>query len=207
MEYRSDHLLESEAPADPYDLFGTWMQEAFAAKEAGTQAEPTAMVVATVHDGRPAARTVLLKDFDSRGFTFFTNYTSAKGIQLADSAYVACQFFWSGLHRQVRISGVAEQVDRAESEAYFATRPRDSQLGAWASKQSSVLSGISELEQAYRDAELRFGDGEIPCPPHWGGYRVVPDEIEFWQGQPSRLHDRLVYLQTGRGWTRLRLAP
>ncbi|GAA3610315.1 pyridoxamine 5'-phosphate oxidase [Microlunatus ginsengisoli] len=206
-DYSGRHLVESEAPADPLTLFGTWLSDAFAARDGGRLVEPTAMVVSTVADGRPSSRTVLLKEADERGFVFFTNYDSRKGAELAGNPSVALLLGWYVLQRQVRVEGVAGLVARAESEAYFATRPRGSQLGAWASAQSSEVASAEALAQSYRDAEERFADRDVPCPPNWGGYRVVADSIEFWQGQPSRMHDRLLYRRAGEGWTLTRLAP
>jgi len=207
MDYLGEHLLESEVPADPYVLFGRWLADAFAAKERGVLPEPTAMVVATSVDGRPSARTVLLKEATERGFVFFTNYRSRKGGDLEENPHTALHFGWYPLQRQVRIEGVAAPVPRPESEAYFATRPRGSQLGAWASAQSSEVASLQELTRSYAAAEQRFVDQDVPCPEHWGGYRVVPELIEFWQGQPSRMHDRLVYTAAGSQWRVGRLAP
>ena len=206
-DYRGEHLLESNAPADPFVLFETWLVDAFHAKERGVLPEPTAMVVATCVDDQPSARTVLLKSVSNEGFTFFTNYNSRKGNELSRNRRVALIFGWYPLHRQVRAEGTAELVPRSESEAYFATRPRDSQLAAWASEQSSTLASLDELARAYAAAERRFVGGPVPCPEDWGGYRVIPTMIEFWQGQPSRMHDRLLYRRDGLGWTRSRLAP
>jgi pyridoxamine 5'-phosphate oxidase len=206
-DYRSEHLLESNAPADPFVLFEAWLADAFLAKERGVLPEPTAMVVATAVEDQPSARTVLLKSASNESFTFFTNYNSRKGSELSRNRRVALLFGWYPLHRQVRAEGTAELVPRAESEAYFATRPRDSQLGAWASEQSSTVGSLDELARAYTAAERRFKDAPVPCPGDWGGYRVVPTMIEFWQGQPSRMHDRLLYRRAGLSWTRSRLAP
>jgi pyridoxamine 5'-phosphate oxidase len=186
IDYRGDHLLESTVPTDPYDLFESWLSDAFAAKERGVLPEPTAMVVATSHQGRPAARTVLLKQADREGFVFFTNYESHKAAELAANPQVALHFGWYPLQRQVRVEGTASRVPRTESEAYFASRPRGSQLGAWASAQSSEVASLEELNEAYRGAEQRFADQVVPCPEHWGGYRVTAGSVEFWQGQPSR---------------------
>jgi pyridoxamine 5'-phosphate oxidase len=207
IDYLSDHLLESAVPEDPYALFGSWLEDAFAARDRGELAEPTAMVVATCGAGRPRARTVLLKDLRAEGFTFFTNYDSAKAEEIAADPAVALHFGWHAIHRQVRVEGVAEKVSRAESEAYFATRPRGSQLGAWASSQSTAVGSLADLEASYAAAESRFEGAEVPCPPHWGGFVVRPAEIEFWQGQPSRMHDRLVYRRTDGVWALTRLAP
>jgi pyridoxamine 5'-phosphate oxidase len=207
IDYLGRHLTESEVPADPLSLFQTWLADAFAAKETGALPEPTAMVVSTIDGDRPSSRTVLLKDADASGFVFFTNYESRKGRELADNPAVALLFGWYALQRQVRVEGSASRVDRAESEAYFATRPRGSQLGAWASAQSSEVPSAETLTASYRVAEERFGDGEVRCPPHWGGFRVAPETIEFWQGQPSRMHDRLLYRRAAENWTLTRLAP
>jgi pyridoxamine 5'-phosphate oxidase len=206
-DYRGSRLLESDAPADPFVLFDAWLADAFLAKDRGVLPEPTAMVVATSADDQPSARTVLLKNVSNEGFTFFTNYNSRKGSELSRNRLVALLFGWYPLHRQVRAEGIAELVPRAESEAYFATRPRDSQLAAWASEQSSTIDSLEELTGAYAAAERRFRGVTVPCPQDWGGYRVIPSMIEFWQGQPSRMHDRLQYRRSGLGWTRSRLAP
>ena len=212
LDYRRAELLETEVPDDPYALFDTWLGDAFAAQEAGLLPEPTAMVVATVAPGedgtaRPSARAVLLKEVDAEGgFVFFTNYTSRKGAEIAADPWAALHFGWFALQRQVRVEGAVDQVDRSESEAYFATRPRGSQLGAWASPQSAMTSR-AELEASYHAAEERFAGADVPCPEHWGGYRVIPTMIEFWQGRPSRMHDRLVYRRDGDRWVLTRLAP
>jgi pyridoxamine 5'-phosphate oxidase len=165
------------------------------------------MVVATCVDDQPSARTVLLKSVSNEGFTFFTNYNSRKGNELSRNRRVALIFGWYPLHRQVRAEGTAELVPRSESEAYFATRPRDSQLAAWASEQSSTVASPDELARAYAAAERRFLGAPVPCPEDWGGYRIIPTMIEFWQGQPSRMHDRLLYRRDGLVWTTSRLAP
>ena len=207
MDYLGEHLLESQAPSDPYALFERWLADAFAAKAQGVLPEPTAMVVATCDSGRPSARTVLLKEAGVGGFVFFSNYASRKGAELADNPQVALHFGWYPLQRQVRVEGSAGRTSRAESEAYFCTRPRGSQLGAWASAQSSEVGSLEDLDASYRAAERRFVGVNVPCPDHWGGYRVIPDLVEFWQGQPSRMHDRLVYRRTDSGWRIVRLAP
>jgi pyridoxamine 5'-phosphate oxidase len=206
-DYGGEHLLESRTPDDPFELFDAWLGDAFVAKERGLLPEPTAMVVATCVGDQPSARTVLLKSVTNEGFTFFTNYNSRKGSELSRNRRVALLFGWYPLQRQVRAEGTAELVPRAESEAYFATRPRESQLGAWASEQSSTVASLDELTRAYAAAERRFRGVPVQCPPDWGGYRVTPTMIEFWQGQPSRMHDRLLYRRAGLGWTRTRLAP
>lgn len=207
INYSGDHLVESAALGDPYVLFDRWLADAFSAKEQGVLPEPTAMVVATAVDGRPSARTVLLKEFDADGFVFYTNYASRKGVELAVNPQVALHFGWYPLQRQVRVEGTAAQVPRAETEAYFATRPRGSQLGAWASPQSAEVDSPAALTASYDAFERQFADQDVPCPPHWGGYRVRPTLLEFWQGQPSRMHDRLVYRRSGSGWVVSRLAP
>ncbi len=207
LDYRGAHLTEATAPDDPHVLFDAWLADAFLAKDLGVLPEPTAMVLATSDRGRPSSRTVLLKEATTAGFVFFTNYTSAKGRELAVNPQVALHFGWYPLQRQVRVEGTAALVTRAESQAYFATRPRGSQLGAWASAQSSTVGSADELTESYRQVEERFAGQEVPCPDHWGGYRVTPTMIEFWQGQPSRMHDRLVYAADVSGWSVVRLAP
>lgn len=208
VDYTGDHLLESDVPDEPFALFRSWLAEAFAARDRGELAEPTAMAVATCDGGRPRIRTVLLKDLRAEGFTFFTNYDSAKAAEIARNPAVGLHFGWHAMHRQVRVAGAGEKIARAESEAYFATRPRGSQLGAWASSQSSPVGSLADLQASYTAVEARFDGVTVPCPPLWGGYLVRPSEIEFWQGQPSRMHDRLVYRVTDDGtWTITRLAP
>ena len=206
VDYLGDHLLETAIPADPLVLFSSWLSDAFAAKDRGVLPEPTAMVVSTTAGSRPSSRTVLLKEVNAGGFVFFTNYRSRKAAEMAGSSAVALLFGWYPLHRQVRVEGRAERVARSESEAYFASRPRASQLGAWASSQSSEVT-LEELNTSYRWAEERFAEADVPCPEHWGGYRVHPESIEFWQGQPSRMHDRLLYRRRDDGWEIVRLAP
>jgi pyridoxamine 5'-phosphate oxidase len=198
-------LDESGAPADPMVLFARWMDDVVSAG----LPEPTAMVLATVSPAaRPRARTVLLKDYSPEGLVFYTNRSSAKGQHLAANPYACLVFPWHPIQRQVIIEGPAEALSTSESEPYFHSRPRGSQLGAWASRQSSVLASRAELEGRYQDLEARWPEGTtVPMPEFWGGYRVVPEVMEFWQGRPSRLHDRLRYRREGQDWVLERLAP
>lgn len=201
--YERGALDERLLSPDPLVQFELWMG---AAVEAGLR-EPNAMTLATVgEDGRPSARIVLLRGFDSRGFCFYTNYESAKGRELAANPRADLNFYWPELERQVRVAGVVERVSREQSAEYFATRPRGHRLSAWASRQSEVVASREALERALAEAEARF-PGEVPLPDHWGGYRLRPDRIEFWQGRPDRLHDRIRYRLDGEEWRRERLAP
>lgn len=203
-EYELGGLDESDLTADPLDLFTTWFE---IARQAGIT-EPNAMVLATVDaTGAPSSRTVLLKSFDERGFVFFTNHESRKGVALADNPRCALLFGWYGLQRQVRIEGTAAIVRRSETEAYFASRPRESQVGAWASAQSREVSSRDALDATYDEIQAYYLGQDIPAPPHWGGYRVRPSSIEFWQGRRGRMHDRLVYRRSGQTWSTHRLAP
>jgi len=205
-EYAAEGLCEEDLPGDPLAMFRRWMHDAVTA---GLH-EPNAMVVATVSaSGAPASRMVLLKGLDEGGFCFYTNYRSRKGAELAARPQCALLFPWHPLQRQVRIEGTATRMTPEENQAYFDTRPRGSRIGAWASPQSEVVSGRAVLDEAYAAAAARFGDAEpIPVPPHWGGYRVRPDSVEFWQGRPGRMHDRLRYRRTSSdGWLVERLAP
>jgi pyridoxamine 5'-phosphate oxidase len=205
-DYTRDGLSEEQAPAEPFSLFQSWFGDAVKTEQ--LPVEPNAMTLATVDaDGRPHCRVLLLKGLDDRGFTFFSNYDSAKGEQLAANPCAAMTFFWPALERQVRIEGRVERVTAAESDAYYQVRPLGSRLGAWASPQSRVIHDRSELESLLAQAEQRFVDQAPNCPPHWGGYRLLPERIEFWQGRPSRLHDRLNYRLLDGAWVRERLAP
>ena len=197
-------LTDEGAGPDPFALFDRWYREA---REAGLYL-PESMALATATaDGRPSVRQVLLKAFDERGFVFYTNYDSRKGEEIAENPRAALAVHWPILQRQVRINGGVEKTTEEESHAYFSSRPRGSQVGAWASDQSSVLGGREELERSFREAQERFSGGDIPLPPFWGGYRVIPETFEFWQGRANRLHDRLRFTRTGGDWTIDRLYP
>ncbi|MBX3205627.1 MAG: pyridoxamine 5'-phosphate oxidase [Labilithrix sp.] len=204
-EYARAGLDESDLDPSPTRQIERWLREAI---DAG-HPEPTAMTLATATSGgEPSARVVLLKGVDARGLVFFTNYESAKGNDLAENPRACANLFWVLLERQIRVNGAVVKVTREESEAYFRGRPRESQLGAWASEQSGVLEGRAALEARLAAVRERFGDGEVVCPPHWGGFRVVPDRVELWQGRPSRLHDRLRYTRIDdQRWRVERLSP
>lgn len=205
-EYTRDGLNEAQAPAEPFVLFQQWFEDAVKTEQ--LPVEPNAMTLATVDtDGQPHCRVLLLKGLDDRGFTFFSNYDSAKGDQLAANPRAAMTFFWPALERQVRIEGRVEKVSVEESDAYYRVRPLGSRLGAWASPQSRVIGSREELERLLAETEKRFMDVAPHCPDHWGGYRLLPQRIEFWQGRPSRLHDRLNYRLADGAWQRERLAP
>jgi pyridoxamine 5'-phosphate oxidase len=203
-EYTRAALAEADVDADPVAQFGRWFEQA---EQAGLL-EPTAMTLATATpDGRPSARMVLLRGFDQRGFVFYSNYDSRKGAELAANPLAALVLWWGELERQVRVEGRVERTSRAESEAYFHSRPPGSQLSAAASPQSRVIEGRAVLEQRVARLAARHPDGQVPLPPFWGGFRVVPEVVEFWQGRPNRLHDRLRYTRAGPGWRIERLAP
>lgn len=202
-EYSRGGLVEADLAPDPVTMFGRWLEEAFVSG----MHEPNAMVVSTVSaDARPSSRMVLLKGLDDRGFVFFTNTGSRKGVELAANPACALLFPWHPLERQVRVDGTASRLPDADVAAYFALRPRGSQLGAWASHQSREVSGRAELEEAVAEVEARFPEA-VPVPEEWGGYAVRPDAVEFWQGRPGRMHDRLVYRRREDGWEIVRLAP
>jgi pyridoxamine 5'-phosphate oxidase len=197
-------LDEADLDPDPIVQFMRWMQDAL---DAGLRM-PNEMTLATAdRSGRVSARMVLLRGVDERGFRFFTNYQSRKARQLADNPRAALVFFWAALERQINVEGEVERVVAAESDDYWVTRPPGSRLGAWVSHQSEVIAGRGELDGALAEVAERYGGGDIPRPPFWGGYRVVPDMIEFWQGRPNRLHDRLSYRRARGAWVIERLAP
>lgn len=203
-EYSSQGLIEAEMRSNPIEEFRLWLDQAIAAN----LYDPTAATLATcTRDGKPSARVVLIKGIDGRGFTFFTNYGSRKGRELAVNPHAALVYFWAELERQVRVEGIVEKVTPEESDEYHHSRPRGSQLGAWTSFQSEVISGREVLEARLQELEAKFGSGEIPRPPNWGGYRLKPDAIEFWQGRPNRLHDRIRYRLVDGVWMIERLAP
>jgi pyridoxamine 5'-phosphate oxidase len=206
-QYRSEDFSEKDLAADPMDQFARWFRQVAGG---GALHEPNAMVVSTADSrGRPSSRTVLLKHYDDRGFVFFTNYGSRKGRELAENPYVSLLFPWHPMARQVIVSGVARRTGRDETAAYFRTRPHGSQLGAWSSAQSSVIPSRAELDASYADLAARYPEGEqVPVPPNWGGFRVAPRTVEFWQGRENRLHDRLRYVaQPDGSWQVERLSP
>jgi pyridoxamine 5'-phosphate oxidase len=204
--YSREPLLESAVAADPIVQFRRWFDEVRQLTDAIP--EPNAMVLATAdEEGRPSARTVLLKGLDDRGFVLFTNYTSRKGKEALANPHASLVFPWFPVERQVVVVGTIAPIDRDESDAYFASRPRGSQLGAWASRQSSVVSDRSALDEALADVTGRFEGQPIPAPDFWGGLRVVPQTVEFWHGRPDRMHDRLRYRRDEEGWALERLSP
>ena len=196
-------MIDEIAEVEPLAPFRRWLDEAW-------QGEPNAhamTLATTTPDGRPSARAVLLKGLDERGFVFYTNLESRKSTELFANPYAALCFLWKSLDRQVRVEGAVEQVDDEEADAYFASRPRDSQIGAWASDQSRPLASRAELERRVDEFESRFGAAEVPRPPYWSGFRVVPQRIVFWQERPFRLHDRFLFIREGEGWRREGLFP
>lgn len=204
IQYETAGLGSDDLDPNPMTQLLAWYH---AAEQAGV-AEPNAMTVATVDgDGAPDARVVLARAIDDDGVVFYTNFTSTKGAQLDGERRVALTFAWLDLHRQVRLRGRVSRVGDSESDAYFAGRPRASQLGAWASPQSRAIDSRDELERRLTEVTERFAGMDVPRPPHWGGYRVNPESVEFWQGRPDRLHDRFRYTRAGTGWAILRLAP
>jgi pyridoxamine 5'-phosphate oxidase len=204
-DYNKFALSESDLTDDPMDLFELWMNIALDSDEE----EPTAMQFASVNKaGQPSLRVLLLKGFDRQGFYFYTNYSSQKGIDMAVNPKVAMTIFWKSLHKQIRVEGVVNKIPREESVAYFQSRPRESQIGAWASSQSEKLSGPEELSQSFDRIKKEFKDHDpLPCPEDWGGYVIVPSAIEFWQGRPNRLHDRFRYVRNKNVWSVNRLWP
>lgn len=207
-DLRKDYTLNGldivDVLPNPIEQFGLWFEAALGAGVA----EPNAMHVSTVTaDGRPDGRIVLIKDVSNAGFVFYTNYESRKGRELSEQPFAALTFFYPELERQIRIEGRVEKVVADESDAYFDSRPRGSQIGAWVSNQSRVVESRDVLQNRQRELETQFEGGPVPRPPHWGGFRVVPEVLEFWQGRPSRLHDRIRYRREGQKWVIERLAP
>lgn len=203
-EYDGGALHEEEMAADPLEMFAHWLEEAIAA---GID-EPNAMTLATATaEGRPSARVVLLKEMNAHGFAFFTNYLSRKGQELQDNPQAALVFDWHAMARQVRIEGRVERLSAAESDRYYLLRPENARIGAWSSPQSRIVKDRAALDALQREVERKFTENPLQRPDHWGGFIVRPDRIEFWQGRPDRMHDRLVYYQTEEGWSLHRLAP
>jgi len=197
-------LTEKDAGADPFVLFDRWFREA---REAGLYLPESMALATSTADGRPSVRQVLLKASDERGFVFYTNYESRKGTEIEENPRAALAVHWPILQRQVRINGPVEKTTVEESQTYFSSRPRGSRIGAWASDQSSALHDREELERKFRETKERYDTGEVPLPPFWGGYRVIPETFEFWQGRINRLHDRLRFTRTGGEWRIDRLYP
>ncbi len=203
-EYSLRELSEEKIDNDPFAEFGVWMDEALKAKVN----EPTAMTLSTVSaEGRPSSRVVLLKGYDREGFVFFTNYNSRKGRELAGNSFAAANFFWPELERQVNISGLTSKVSAEESDEYFKSRPFTSRVGAWASNQSEKIDSRMSIMMKAAKLLVKYASGNVPRPPHWGGFRIVPDRFEFWQGRESRLHDRICYERINGEWLISRLSP
>ncbi|HKI45746.1 MAG TPA: pyridoxamine 5'-phosphate oxidase [Balneolales bacterium] len=203
-EYNRDGLLEKDLDDNPVVQFDHWFQDSL---KAGLKDANAMSLSTTGENNRPSSRIVLLKEFDEQGFVFFTNYRSRKGSEIEANFFGALLFYWSELERQVRIEGSIDKVNRDISESYFHSRPVESQLGAVASEQSQMLKNREELESKYQELKKKYEGREIPCPDFWGGYRLRPDRIEFWQGRPSRLHDRFEYIREGDRWIHRRLYP
>ncbi len=204
ISYSQNELSENNVLDNPFMQFDLWFKEAVEAKIK----EPNAMVLSTIKDGRPSARVVLLKGYDNNGFSFYTNYNSHKGLEMSQTPFASLTFFWDALERQVRINGRVDKVSETESTNYFNSRPRGSQIGAWVSEQSTVIENRDLLEERLNYFENKFKNEEIiPKPSHWGGYLVQPEEIEFWQGRESRIHDRILYTHLDRSWDISRLSP
>ncbi|HEY2849262.1 MAG TPA: pyridoxamine 5'-phosphate oxidase [Gemmatimonadaceae bacterium] len=202
-DYARESLSERDVAPDPIVQFEKWFTQA----QGAGMVEPNAMTLATsTRDGHPSARIVLLKSVNAKGFVFYTDYRSRKGSELEANPNVSLCFWWGELQRQVRVTGTVARASRAESEAYYRTRPHGSRIGAWASHQSAPLASREPLEREVQRLEQKYPD-DVPLPPHWGGYRVTPETIEFWQGRPSRLHDRIVYTRDGGAWRTSRLSP
>ena len=202
--YSREALTESSVDNDPFEQFSKWLNEAINSEII----DANAMAIATADKkGIPSVRIVLLKGLDEKSFIFFTNYESAKAKDLDENPNASLLFFWKELERQVRISGTVEKTSREESEAYFISRPLESKLGAWASKQSSIIAGREILENKFEDIKALYADKNIPLPPFWGGFKLIPNRIEFWQGRESRLHDRICYLKEEEKWKIVRLSP
>lgn len=203
-DYKLKSLEESRVQHQPLSQFEVWFNEALKANVL----EANAMVISTCSSsGRPSSRIVLLKEIDDHGFVFFTNYSSKKASELAENPYASLTFFWPELERQVRIEGKVSKISIQESEEYYNSRPRESRIGAWSSAQSSKIKNREELENAFNEFSAKFKDKEIPKPDFWGGYRLKPDYLEFWQGRPSRMHDRISYEKEGENWKIYRLSP
>lgn len=203
-EYKAGSLNEMEMPSNPFDIFKEWLETAIISG----LSEPNAMIIASATpDGKPSARVVLLKELNEKGFVFYTNYMSRKGQELRLNPFIAAVFDWHKIERQVRIEGIAEKVEDEESDAYFNVRPNDAKIGAWASPQSSIVQGREELVELEKKFANQFSGNKVPRPPHWGGFLIRPTMIEFWQGRPNRMHDRIAYYKESKGWSIKRLAP